>query len=319
MGGSSSVRGDQTIYHTDNMCFDGTDRGAPMALDGQLWIGATASNRADNGGHVRLGSITSPLGTLTIGYAAPNITLDLAGGAVAVEHLTANTGGILNPAANNFNIFGAVVAAGTTPLATAGAASTITVNVQTSQAIAAADATKIGLSNFDSASFGVAATGFVTLATSVPKLFTANTGTATPSSNNLNILGGGGIQTAGSGATLTVAVSGGGFTWTDATNATYTLAAQNGYVCDRGGGVTFTLPASGTLGDVIMIVGKLGLWTIAQNALQQIVVGSSSSTIGVTGSVASTNLGDCITLICITAGTSTVWRSVSLVGNLTVT
>lgn len=106
MGGSSSVRGDQTIYHTDNMCFDGTDRGSPMAIDGQLWIGATASNRPNNGGHVRLGSLTSPNNTILIGYSAPNITLDLAGGGVAVEHLTADSGGQLNPIANNFNIFG---------------------------------------------------------------------------------------------------------------------------------------------------------------------------------------------------------------------
>ncbi len=77
MGGSSSVRGDQTIYHTDNLCFDGTDRGSPMDTDGQLWIGATASDRADNGGHVRLGQLTSPLGTMDIGYSAPNITMDV--------------------------------------------------------------------------------------------------------------------------------------------------------------------------------------------------------------------------------------------------
>lgn len=80
MGGSSSVRGDQTIYHTDNLCFDGTDRDAPMDTDGQLWIGATASNRANNGGHVRLGQLTSPGGTLNIGYSAPDITLDVVGG-----------------------------------------------------------------------------------------------------------------------------------------------------------------------------------------------------------------------------------------------
>ncbi len=68
MGGSSSVRGDQTIYHTDNLCFDGTDRGSPMAADGQLWIGATASDRPDNGGHVKLGTLTAGTGvTITNG------------------------------------------------------------------------------------------------------------------------------------------------------------------------------------------------------------------------------------------------------------
>lgn len=166
MGGSSSVRGDQTIYHTDNLCFDGTDRGAPMDTNGQLWIGATASNRADNGGHVRLGQLTSPSGTITIGYSAPNITLDLRGGGIAIDQINVQTG--TSPIAPNtlgqitFN--GAVVAAGTNPVRTDGtAADTVALEVQISQALAAADATKIGLSNFDSTSFAVAATGFVTL------------------------------------------------------------------------------------------------------------------------------------------------------------
>lgn len=60
---------------------------------------------------------------------------------------------------------GAVVAAGTNPVRTDGtAANEMTLEVQISQALAAADATKIGLSNFDSASFSVAATGFVSMA-----------------------------------------------------------------------------------------------------------------------------------------------------------
>ncbi len=79
------------------------------------------------------------------------------------------------------------------------------------------------------------------------------------------------------------------------------------------------MPASGILGDEIIIVGKLGLTTIAQNANQQILVSSSSSIVGVGGSIAGTNVGDCITLICITAGAATVWRASSIVGNWTVT
>lgn len=128
-----------------------------------------------------------------------------------------------------------------------------------------------------------------------------------------------GISITNASNSITIAVTGSGFTWTDVTGATQTLSVENGYISDRGGGVTFTLPATASLGDGILIVGKLGLWTIAQNALQQIVVGSASSTIGVTGSVASTNVGDCVSLIAIVSGTSTVWRANSFVGNLTVT
>ena len=280
--------------------------------NGQVLIGAAGADPA-------FANITSPDSSITFGAGPNTLTMTVAGGTSVGKTITGQSGGALSPTAGNWNIFGAVTAAGTSPVVTSGAVSTLTVNVQTSQALAAADATKIGLSNFSSAGFGVAATGFVTLATSVPQLFTANSGTATPSSNNLNVLGGGGIQTAGSGANLTIAVSGGGFTWTDATNATYTLAAQNGYITDRGGGVTFTLPATGSLGDIIKIVGKLGLATITPNANQQILIGSVSGQVGVLGTAVANNVGDCIELVCITAGASTVWRADSVVGTWTVT
>ena len=67
------------------------------------------------------------------------------------------TGGLIT-------VDGGTVAAGTVPVQTNSlAANTYTVQVQTSQALAAADATKIGLANFDSGAFSVDSTGFVTL------------------------------------------------------------------------------------------------------------------------------------------------------------
>jgi len=59
---------------------------------------------------------------------------------------------------------GAVVAAGTNPVRTDGTgATTMALEVQISQAIAATDATKIGLSNFNSSHFTVDSNGFVSL------------------------------------------------------------------------------------------------------------------------------------------------------------
>lgn len=110
---------------------------------------------------------------------------------------------------------------------------------------------------------------------------------------------------------------GGGLTWVDATGSTQALLAQHGYITDNAGGVTYTIPASGTMGDVIKIVGKLGLATITPNANQQILIGSASGTVGVTGTAVANNVGDCLELICITAGTSTVWRADSVVGTWT--
>ncbi len=133
------------------------------------------------------------------------------------------------------------------------------------------------------------------------------------------ITAGPGIAITNASNSITISTAGGGVSWTDVTGAAQALVVENGYVTNRGAGVTYTLPASGILGDEIIIVGKLGLTTIAQNANQQILVSSSSSIVGVGGSIAGTNVGDCITLICITAGAATVWRASSIVGNWTVT
>lgn len=73
MSGSSNITGDESILFTDNMSFDGTERGGKMTTDGQLWVGSTDSR------HVKLGSLTSPGGTITIGYSSPNITLEASG------------------------------------------------------------------------------------------------------------------------------------------------------------------------------------------------------------------------------------------------
>ena len=139
---------------------------------------------------------------------------------------------------------------------------------------------------------------------------------ATPTAATLSA--GAGIAITNAGGSITIANTGAGFTWTDVTGATQTLAAQNGYVTDRAGGVTYTLPASGVLGDEIVVVGKSGIATLAQNANQQILISSSSSTVGVGGSLVADIAGCCITLTCITAGASTVWRASTSMGNWTV-
>lgn len=135
--------------------------------------------------------------------------------------------------------------------------------------------------------------------------------------NNFNILGSLGISTLGSGSTITIIPKGGSFVWVDVTGATQALSVQTGYITDHAN-VTYTLPATAALGDQIRIVGKLGITTVAQNANQQILMSSSSSTVGVTGSVVGTNVGDCVWLTCVTAGSSSVWRAETFVGNWTV-
>lgn len=298
--------------------------------------------------------------------------VSLAGGGASVDSFAMQIG--LTPVVPNgsglvtFN--GSVVAAGTNPVRTDGTgANTMALEVQISQAIAVADVTKIGLSNFDLAAFDVDANGFVQLngggiaatsfdiqANTVPGtdpvvptaagVVTVNGAavanhsvvleTRSRAANAYNLE----VQYATSAASTDATKSGvshfysggfsvdangfvtivsGGMPWTDVTGATQSLSIQNGYVTDRGGGVTYTLPATATFGDIIKIDGKLGLTTIAQNANQSIRMGSSISTTGVGGSVVGTNVGDCITLRCTTGGASTIWIAENFVGNWTVT
>ncbi len=96
--------------------------------------------------------------------------VSLAGGSLAIDSIgvDATTGGGTNPvlptAAGLVTVNGARVAAGTNPIRSVSTAANVyQIQVQTSQALAATDATKVGLCNFDSASFGVDANGFVTM------------------------------------------------------------------------------------------------------------------------------------------------------------
>jgi len=109
-----------------------------------------------------------------------------------------------------------------------------------------------------------------------------------------------------------------GFGWTDVTGTTQAMAVSSGYVADNAGLVTLTLPAVAAFGARVSVVGSgAGGWLIAQNALQVIHLGSATTTVGVGGSLASTNRWDSIQLICVIANTT--WTCLgSPVGNITI-
>jgi hypothetical protein len=166
-----------------------------VATNGQLPIGSTGADPV-------LANITSSGGTISITNGAGSISIDVNGSHVG-ETITGNSGGALSPTAGNWNIFGASTAAGTIPVTTSGSVSTLTVNVQKAQAIAATDATKVGLANFNSTDFSVDANGFVSASsTGYIRTITGTTGGAeSPAAGgNFNILGG----TAAAGTTPVV-------------------------------------------------------------------------------------------------------------------
>jgi hypothetical protein len=65
------------------------------------------------------------------------------------------------PIGNQLEILGDIALAGTNPLITSGSGNTVTILGQISDALAAPDSTRVGLSNFDSANFTVDVDGFV--------------------------------------------------------------------------------------------------------------------------------------------------------------
>lgn len=241
------------------------------------------------------GSITSPLGTLSIGYSSPNITIDLTGGGAGIDSIAVQTGispVVANPS-GTVEIDGEVVSSGTNPIRTSGtAASALAVQVQISQAIAATDASKIGLSNFDSARFTVDANGFVSLnASGVGETITGDSGGAlSPSSGNWTIAGLSGSKTSGSGSTLTIKsppFSQVGSSATSVLNTGEFVTAA----------VTRTLPASAGLADgdlFIFVCTTAGALVIQAVSAQKIRVGSNISSAA--GTATSTAIGDSLTL-----------------------
>lgn len=116
---------------------------------------------------------------------------------------------------------------------------------------------------------------------------------------------GSGITISQSGATVTISSSGSGVGWTEVTGTSQAMTANNGYIANNGSLVSLALPVSASIGDVIYIVGKgSGGWAITQGAGQTIHIGSSATTGGVGGSVASTNQYDSIQLVCTVADTT---------------
>jgi hypothetical protein len=101
------------------------------------------------------------------------------------------------------------------------------------------------------------------------------------------------------------------------TGTSEAMATNTIYIANNAAQITFTLPVSASVGDLLCVVGQgAGGWIITQASGQQIIIGSNSSTV-TTGSVASTNKSDALFLICITA--NALWTTFcGPQGNLTI-
>lgn len=109
---------------------------------------------------------------------------------------------------------------------------------------------------------------------------------------------------------------GGGFVWNVVTSAAnpVTLLGGHGFIPKGAGVVNFVLPASATVGESFKILGYGNLYTITQNAGQSITLGVSSTSVGVGGSLAASQVRDSVEITCVTANTE--FQIENSVGNL---
>lgn len=99
--------------------------------------------------------------------------------------------------------------------------------------------------------------------------------------------------------------------------ASQTAAANQAYLCNSSSLITLTLPTTAAAGSTLEVTAMgTGGFKIAQNASGVIHFGSSNTTTGTSGYIASTNQYDSIKLVCSVANNE--WIVTSSVGNLTV-
>lgn len=213
----------------------------------------------------------------------------------AITTITGNTGGAESPSSGNFNIVG------TGSITVAGSANTETVQLtgltNHSLLVGAGTATITNLGAATNGQLPIGSTG----ADPVLATITASTGVSI---------------TNGAGS-ITIAATGAGMATVEVTGTSQSMAVDTFYIANNAGLVTLTLPTTSALGSVIEIAGKgAGGWKIAQNSGQQIYLGSTATTSGIGGSLASSNFADTIKIRCITA--NTLWTVVGApVGNIT--
>lgn len=128
-------------------------------------------------------------------------------------------------------------------------------------------------------------------------------------SKSIQLTAGSNISISQAGNNITIAATSiPGVSWTNVTGTSQNMVADGGYVAANAGTVTLTLPVTAAFGTILYVVGQgsggIGGWSIAQNSGQQINIGNIASTIGVGGSVSSTNTFDSLVLLCTVANTT---------------
>lgn len=151
------------VLIADNVDFRGVSpTSGQVTTDGQLLIGSTVAP------NIRVGTLTSTGGTLTITPGSGTINLDLAGGSVGVDSVAVQAttapgvSPVLPTGAGLMTVNGAAVAAQTIPIQSRSIAlNSYQIEAQRASSSAVTNATQQGLASFNSSQFLVDASGWV--------------------------------------------------------------------------------------------------------------------------------------------------------------
>ena len=122
--------------------------------------------------------------------------------------------------------------------------------------------------------------------------------------------------TNGAGSITIASTASGGISWNVITSDLNPMVVDNGYICNKAGLLSVTLPSTSSTGSVLRVTGMNtdAGWKIVQGAGQQIHFGDVSTTSGAGGYLASTLKRDSVELVCVVADTE--WNVISSLGNI---
>jgi len=151
---------------------------------------------------------------------------------------------------------------------------------------------------------------------SVPTQFTTDSGTAIPAANNLNVFGGVGATTSGSGSTITITVKNDGFAWSEQA-LSFSAAVQNGYFCTAALTVTLPITAGLVIGNSIIIYVDTVIATdqviVQASPGQKIQVGQNISAIAGTATSPQNFIGGQLELVY--KPSDATWHTINSMGS----
>lgn len=258
-------------------------------------IGGVATLTGNVGGAVppSLGNINIVgSGGVTVTGNPGTSTLTITGDGTGIQTITGNSGGALS--GTNINFTG-----GTTGLTFAGAGTTETLTGT------------LAVTN--------GGTGVATMTTAYAPVISGTTATGPLQVASVGLATAGFVLTSNGASAVPSFQANTSLSWSVIT-IDQTAAVNNGYIANKASTLVLALPATAAIGDRIRVTGintALG-WQIIQAAGQQIFFGTSSTTLGATGTLTSSATRDSVEIVCVVAGASTVYNVISSVGNLTV-